>query len=90
MRRDLHQTDEQSADAIGDVFILTVGARYRNNVQEVGQRVKHERELYDIRVHVDVLVRLKQRQPIRLGLRVSKVSAVEMNKAIKLLHFYFV
>ena len=35
--------------------VLTIGARNGNNVQEVGQRVGHERGLYDVRVHVDVL-----------------------------------
>ena len=63
--------------------VLTVGARYSNNVQEVGQRDGHEGGLYDVRLHVDVLDPLKRRGPIRNGPGMSKVPAVEVvNRAV--------
>ena len=63
--------------------VLTVGARYRNNVEEVGQRVGHKRGLYDISVHVDVLDPVKRRGPVRHGLGMSKVPTVEVvNRAV--------
>ena len=58
--------------------IFTVGARDRNNIHEVGQRVGHERWLYDIHVHVDVFDPLERRRPIRLGLGMTKAPAVEI------------
>ena len=56
--------------------VLAVGARNGNNVEEVSQRVGHERELYDIRVHVDILDLVKRRGPVRHNLDMSKVPAV--------------